>query len=377
MKKYLISCAIVFGALALVLGGLVFVKGRQFTAMAQAGGPPQFETVSSFMTERQSWRPFLSSVGSLAAVQGVTIQTELSGKVEEILFESGESAEAGEVLLKLDTSVEDADLESAEANLRLARLQVERFRRLVAEDATPQSRLDQAEAEFDSARARVNNLKAIIAKKTVKAPFSGELGIRQVNLGEFLSPGMPVVPLQSFDPIYVNFSLPQRHLDTVKRDLPVEVRTEAVAGDVAYKGKVTAINPEVNPRTRNIQLQATLDNPNKRLRPGAFVRVRLLMPEDRPVVAIPLTAVLNQPYGDSVYLIEEEKGEDGEIRQVVRQKFVRTGDKRGDFVEVVEGLEPGVEVASSGLFKLRNGQTVRINNDVKPDAKRNPDPENA
>ncbi|MFW5883167.1 MAG: efflux RND transporter periplasmic adaptor subunit [Verrucomicrobiota bacterium] len=367
----------VLGVLVVIIAGLVLIKVQQIQTMIQLGQsmPPPSETVSSAEAEEQVWQPEIFAVGSLTPVQGVTLEAEVSGVVEEIAFENGQRVEAGALLIQLDDDVEQAEMKAARATARLARMSFERAQSLRETDAISQSQLDQAEAELARAEATVDNLQAVIEKKSIRAPFTGVTGIRQVNLGEFLGAGTPIVTLQSFDPIFAEFTLPQQELPRLKAGLAVRVETDALPGR-EFEGVLTAISPEVEVATRNVRLQATLENDDLLLRPGLFVRVHVQLSETREVVVVPSSAILPAPYGDSVFIIEEAEAEDGTVRQTVRQKFVRTGERRGDYVEVVEGLEPGEQIASAGLFKLRNGMVVNINNQVSPNPALAPEPAN-
>jgi membrane fusion protein (multidrug efflux system) len=317
----------------------------------------------------------LTAVGSLEAVQGVIVTAELSGKVERIGFEPGTKVKTGELLVQQDISAENAQLRAAEANLTLANIDLERKRKLLAQRTISRSEYDNAEAQFKQAAAQADTIRAAVKKKTIRAPFDGRLGIRLVNMGQVLKEGDPIVSLQSIDPIFVNFSLPQQQLAQVTSGLTVQVTTDALPGQVV-DGKITAINPQVDTATRNIQMQATVANPEERLRPGMFVNVAVVLPARKDVLAIPATAVLYAPYSDSVFVVEEKKEEKkGQPGQVVRQKFVRLGEKKGDYVAVVSGLEEGDTVVSTGVFKLRNGQSVVVDNAVTPEFKLNPEPE--
>jgi membrane fusion protein (multidrug efflux system) len=298
----------------------------------------------------------------------------MSGKVVKIAFEAGSMVKAGDLLIQQDIAAEEAELRAAEATAGLTKLTLERARRLLAEGTFSQAEFDKADADHKQARAQTDNIRAIIAKKTVRAPFTGLLGIRLVNLGQMLSPGDQIVSLQSLDPIYANFSLPQQQLTRILPDLKVRVASDALPGE-NIKGTVTAINPQVETATRNIMVQATISNGNQHLRPGMFVNVTVLLPEQDTVLVIPATAVLNAPYSDSVFIVEndasDKKSPPGTI---VRQQFVRLGVRRGDFVAVIAGLKEGETVVSTGVFKLRNGQAVAVDNTLAPAFKIAPTP---
>ena len=365
--------------LIVVIGLLGGIKGLQIGRMAAQGdqfAPPP-ETVTTAVVERASWESALTSVGSLEAVQGVMVTAELTGKVVEIAFNPGTTVKAGDLLVRQDTSSEEAQLRATEATVALAKLNLERLTKLLADNTISQSQYDNAEAQFKQAVAQADGIRAVIAKKTIRAPFAGRLGIRLVNLGEVLKEGQAIVSLQSLDPIFVNFLLPQQQLAQVQRGLTVRVTTDAPPGQV-IEGKVTAINPEVDAATRNIRIQATIANAGERLRPGMFVNVAVVLPAKDKVLAIPATAILYAPYSDSVFVVEEKKNDKtGQSFKVVRQQFARMGEKRGDFVSVVSGLKEGEVVVSTGVFKLRNGQAVTVDNTLAPEFKLTPKPEDA
>jgi len=362
----------------IVAGVLAGIKALQIGKMIDQGKAfvPPAETVTSATVELQRWGSELSAVGTLTAVQGVTIAAESPGKVTAIAFQPGGNVRQGDLLLRQDTSTEEAQLPGAEAAAVLAKANLDRARPLLAEDALSQAEYDAAQAEYSQGLANVKQLKAAIGKKTVRAPFSGRLGIRQVNLGQMLKEGEPIVSLQTLDPIFADFSLPQQALARLKTGTPVSIVTDAYPGET-FIGTLTAINAEVDAATRNIRLQATVGNKREQLRPGMFARVTVNLPERAEVLAIPVTAVLYAPYGDSVYVIEEHKDEtSGQNGKILRQQFIRLGEKRGDFVAVTSGLKAGETVVSTGAFKLRNGQVVVIDNQLAPQFSLEPNPVN-
>lgn len=372
IKKLLITA---FGLL-LVLGLLGGVKGLQIGALIAAGKSmvAPAEAVTTAVANEETWAPTLNAVGSFAAVQGVTLSAEVAGTVSKIAFESGSNVRAGDLLVELDTSVEQAQLRSAEATAELARLNLERAKSLREKNTNSQSDLDTADAQAKESLAQVENIRATIGKKKIVAPFSGRVGIRQVNLGQFLPVGSAIVSLQSLDPIFVNLSLPQQNLAQIATGLPVRVLTDVYSG-VVFEGKVTAINPDLDAVTRSVKVQVTLPNTEGLLRPGMFGTVSIVLPAADKVLTIPSTAVLYAPYGDTVFVVEDKKDEkSGEVQKVVRQQFVRLGATKGDFVAVVSGLKPGQTVVSSGVFKLRNGVAVTVHNELSPEAKLAPKP---
>jgi len=362
-----------------VAGAIVAVKGLQIgklIASGKEGGGPPPETVSTAPVTREKWEKSIESVGSLRAVQGADLSTEESGVIDKILFENGQEVSEGDLLVELDTDTEQANLRSAEAEQDLARTVYERTRRLRANNTVPQSDLDAAESQLRKMSALVEQLKATIRKKQINAPFSGRLGIREVNLGQFVNNGDKIVSLQSLDPIYVDFLLPQQLIAALQSGQKLQVLTDVYPGEV-FEGKLTAVNAEIDPVTRNIRLQGTLPNTDGRLRPGMFGRVLLSLGEADEVTSIPATAVISATYGDSVFVIKEETGEDGAPRQVAEQRFIRTGRAQGDFIAVTEGLQPGETVVSAGTFKLRNGSPVTVNNELAPQPQLQPQPEDS
>jgi membrane fusion protein (multidrug efflux system) len=365
--------------LIVLIGGLAGIKYLQIERMAAYGdnSVPPPEVVTTAMVKKDSWESLLTAVGSLEAVQGVVITAELKGKVVHIAFEPGTLVKAGDLLVQQDTSVESAQLRSAEAALMLAKINFERIKKLVANKTVSQSDFDNADAQLKEAAAQVDNIRAVIAKKTIRAPFSGRLGIRQVNLGQTLNEGDEIVSLQSLDPIYVNFLLPQQRLARVYPGLAIRLTTDAFPEQV-ISGKITAINPQVDAATRNIRIQATVKNPAELLRPGMYVNVSVVLPDRIDVITIPATSVLYAPYGDSVFVVEEKKNDlNKSSALVLNQKFVRLGETRGDYVSVISGLKQGETVVSTGVFKLRNGQAVVIDNTLSPEFKQMPNPADA
>ncbi|MEJ2233533.1 MAG: efflux RND transporter periplasmic adaptor subunit [Syntrophobacterales bacterium] len=374
MKKRIIYTMVGLIAVIGVLAGIKALQIGKMIAHGEQSVPPPLP-VNTAVVHRESWQSLLTSVGSLEAVQGVMVTAELTGKVVRIGFEPGTMAQAGALLVQQDISSEKAQLRGAEAALDLAKVNLERLSKLLADGAIAQSQYDDAGAKFKEDAAQVDNIRAIIAKKTIRAPFAGHLGIRLVDLGQTLNEGDEIVSLQSLDPIFVNFLLPQQEVSQIQLGLRVQVTTDALPGQ-PIEGEVTAINPQVDSSTRNIRVQATVTNSQEHLRPGMFVKVALVLPVQDKVLAIPATAVLYAPHGDSVFVVEEKKSEkDGQSGKMVRQQFVRLGEKRGDFVSVVSGLQEGDTVVSTGAFMLRNGQAVVVDNTLAPDFKLTPNPE--
>jgi membrane fusion protein (multidrug efflux system) len=375
MAKRIVITVALMAAFIAVLG---VIKVRQFQAMAEqfAAMQPPPDAVTTIVAQRVDWPSTLDAIGTVAAVQGVLVSADLPGVVDRIAFESGKAVEKGAVLVELDTRQEQAQLAAAEAELELARVTYERMKGLVEQDAVSRAEFDNAEAAQKRAEAKIREIRATIERKTIRAPFSGILGIRSVNLGQYLTGGAPVVPLQSLNPIYVNFDIPQQHAGemTLGRTVRVTVSDE---GNAEYRGRISAVDSVVNEDTRNVRVQATLANPGGRLRPGMFVQTKVVLGKDQPVVALPGTAINYAPYGDSVFIVTDIKDQSGKSYRGVRQQVVKLGGSRGDQVAVLSGVEPGDEVVTSGVFKLRNGAPIQVNNSVKPGNSPAPRPEDS
>jgi membrane fusion protein (multidrug efflux system) len=362
------------GLLAAILIFVVGIKVLQIGKMMSSPKMMPVTTVTSAPVKEEDWAPRLSAVGSVSAAQGAVVSTELGGTIGEIRFENGAQAKKGDVLVRLDVSQEEALLRSAEAEAELARTDLERARDLVSKKVISKAEIDAAESKFNRLNAIVDQMHSNIAKKTIVAPFDGELGIRQVNVGQMINAGQQVVALTSLDRVYVDFALPEQYVSKLTKDLEVSVRADALPGR-EFKGELTAINSMVDPITRNVPLQATLENSDHALRPGMFAKVDVMLPETKKTIVIPGSAVSYAPYGDSVFVIEKQKDpKSGRESLVLRQQFVRIGEVRGDFVAVKQGLKPGQEVVGTGVFKLRNGMAVTINNDLAPKPELNPAP---
>ncbi len=390
---------------AVLFGGLLFVKSygdKQMNAMFDNMPQPPV-TVSAAEVERARWPQEVHAVGTFAAVNGTDLATEVGGIVEAIGFENGASVKAGEVILRLDTDIDIAQLKALKAAARLAAIELERVQRLYDSKSISKAEVDVRQSQADQARARVAAQRARIAQKTLTAPFDGVLGIRKVNLGQYVEAGVPIVSLQSLDPIFLNFMLPEQRLADIAVGREVAARVDAFPAET-FKGTVTAIEPEVDRQTRNFMVQASVENPDHRLRPGMFAKVELEYGEPQDVLAVPQTAISFNPYGNSVYVIrqadkvgqaqggqpaaanrpapaddEEAAPQAAESPPVLTatQRFVRTGARRGDLIAIVEGLEAGERVATSGLLKLRNDAVVNINNSVRPGADVTPTPPNS
>ena len=374
LKRMFLMLAVMLIFIA-VLG---FVKFQQIQAAIAKGAAfqPPPAAVTTIVAGQEEWPATLSAIGTMAAVQGVTVSADLPGMVERITFESGRAVRAGEVLAALDTRQERAQLAAIEAQRELARLNYERMKALLSDRVISQAEFDQAMAEDKQTTAQVGEIQATIARKTIRAPFSGVLGIRQVNLGQYLAAGDPLVPLQSLDPIYVNFGVPQQDIPRVRVGHRLTVRTDDLGG-AEFSGRVTAFDSIVDEATRNVQVQATLSNPGGKLRPGMFVQTELSLGSSRTVIALPASAISYAPFGDSVFIVTDLKGENGQSYRGVRQQFVKLGGARGDQIAVLTGIKHGDEIVTSGVFKLRNGIAVVVNNKVQPANKPAPKPEDS
>ena len=369
-----------FGMLAVTLAlvaALGFVKFKQIqTAIAQGAAfqmPP--EAVTTIVASEEAWPSTLSAIGTVAAVRGVTIAADLPGTVEKIAFDSGQAVHEGDVLALQDTRQERAQLAAAEAQRDLARVNFERLQGLLNERVISRAEFDRAIAEQRQADGRVGEIHAAIDRKTIKAPFSGVLGLRHVNLGQYLSGGDPLVTLQALNPIYVNFGVPQQAAGQMRPGRSVRITVGEQPG-VAMTGRVTALDSVVDEATRNVQVQATLANPNGLLRPGMFVQTEVVSGAGSTLVSLPASAVSYAPFGDSVFVVTEITNEKGTYRGV-RQQFVKLGATRGDQIAIVSGVKKGDEVVTSGTFKLRNGAAVLVNNKVRPGNNPKPKPENS
>jgi membrane fusion protein, multidrug efflux system len=374
LKKMTYMLAVVL----VVVGGLGFVKYKQIETSIQGfkNFQPPPTAVTTIVARQENWPSTLNAIGTVVAVQGVTVSADLPGIVDRIGFDSGKSVHQGDVLVELDTRQERAQLAAAIAQRDLAKVNFERLQGLVKEGVIPQADYDRAEAEQRSTEAKVIEIQATIARKTIRAPFSGTLGIRQVNLGQYLAAGTAVVPLQSLQPIYVNFGVPQETARQVRNGSIVRITADDLPGRT-FEGRVTAIDSVLDERTRNVQVQATVANADSKLRPGMFVKTDLSTGGAHPMITLPASAISYAPYGDSVFVVTEMKDPSGRSYRGVRQQFVKIEGSRGDQVAVVSGLNPGDEVVSSGVFKLRNGAPVQVNNKVQPENNPAPKPEDS
>jgi membrane fusion protein (multidrug efflux system) len=374
MKKRMI---LMLAAAGIFIATIAAVKTRQIQAgMKQhASFQPPPDAVTTVVARHEQWPAMWNAIGSVAAVHGVTVAADLPGIVEKIEFESGQSVAAGAVLVRLDTRQEQAQLAAAEAARGLSDLNLKRAKDLVEQGIQAQADLDRLAAEQKQAVAKAGEIRATIERKTIRAPFAGVLGIRQVNLGQYLEAGAPIVPLQSIRPVYVNFSVPQQQVARLKVGSPIHATAEGAG--VEADGRVTAVDSVINEQTRNVQIQATFDNANAKLRPGMFVKANIGLGAGESAVTVPTSAIKYAPYGDAVFIVEQVKGPKGDQYLGVRQQFVKLGSSRGDQVAIVSGIKDGEQVVTSGVFKLRNGAAVKVNNQVQPGNNPAPKPEDS
>ena len=345
---------VTIGIIAAIIAVFVFVKGPQFSTPVPFFEPP--ESVTSGIAEEMEWENVLTAVGTLRAFQGITVSSEVPGTLSSIHFESGEEVEKGQLLFELDTSTEQAQLESARASAELAEVNLRRARELRASRSIAQSELDTAEARAKEAQAALEQLRATLEKKRIRAPFNGRLGIRQADLGEYLNAGAPVVTLQSVHPIYVDFSLPQQELSKIDDGYRLRLNMDTFPGR-EFEGVVQAIDPALDLSNRMFRARGLVGNEERLLRPGMFVNVNIVQPETTSVVAVPGTAVYYQAFGNTVFVVK-----DGDGGKVVEQRFVELGRTKGDYVTIARGISPGEEVVTTGAFKLSNGGSVVIDN---------------
>jgi membrane fusion protein (multidrug efflux system) len=361
-----------------IIGVVAGIKALQFDAMATAGAnqvmPP--EPVTVIKVHQDEWRPRISAVGSIMPVQGTVVSAESEGVVRKIHFQPGAVVNEGDVLVDLDSDIERAQLRSAQANAELASLSFARAKELISNRTISREAYDQAHANVKQAEAEVDNINAVIAKKQVRAPFAGRLGIRRISVGQYLQKGSPIVALHSLDPVYADFSLPQQRLADLNAGLRVTVTSDAYPLS-QFQGTVTAIDPDIDPSTRNVRVQAILSNADGKLRPGMFVAVDVEMARGEPVLTIPATAVVHAPFGNSIYIVEPAPDStDGKPPLVIRQQRVELGHRRGDMVVATDGVAAGDTVVSTGVFKLRPGMPVTIDNTLAPDFRLEPNPDN-
>ena len=393
MVIMLIILAAVFGV---IFGWKAFVGmkiNEYFDNMPQPAA-----AVSTYKAQPDSWALMLEAVGTVKAVNGVDVTSQVAGEVRKIEFESGDTVKKGDVLIVLESAADRARLQALQATARLSRQEFDRYQRLYKQGSISKSELDNRRSQRDQAMAQAKAQQEQLNYKTVRAPFDGRLGIRKVDLGQYLQPGTPVVSLSQLEPIFVNFSLPEQELSKVEQGFKVRVRLDAFP-DETFEGEISAIEPGVDAATRNVSIQASFENPDHKLRPGMFAKVNIQLPQAEQVVVVPRTAISYAPYGNAVFVLQDddsgkpagdqadgEKADskdadgnkaDAKAGKIVKKRFVKLGRQRGDLVAIVEGLKPGEVVATSGLLKLRNDTKVTIENDVQPEANPTPTPGNS
>ncbi len=361
---------------SLVLGGIfgfISFKGRMIKQYMMAGGEP-LQTVSTLVASQQDWLPQLEAVGSLRALQGVDLTSELPGIVAEIYFQQGKSVKAGEPLLQLRSYDDQARLKALTATAKLAQLTYQRSQAQFNVKAISQQTLDNDKANLDIALANVAAQQALLDKKLIRAPFDGQLGVRAIDVGQYLLAGTAITTLQALDNLFVDFLMPQQALSSVAIGQPVEVKTDAYAGQ-AFTGVISVINPKIDLNTRNVQIRATLKNPGHKLLPGMYAKVLVNTGAAQAFITLPRTAISFSPYGATVYLVKDNgKDDKGNGKLMAKQAFVTTGASRGDQIAVTQGVHVGDQVVTSGQVKLHNGSPVRINNSVQPSNESNPKP---
>lgn len=372
MIKRMILMLLVVAAFLGALGAFKAQQVKKAKAMGAAFKPPP-EAVTTTVARPEAWSSTVKAIGTATAVQGVNVSADQPGIVEKIFFDSGKAVKAGDVLVHLDTRQEEAQLAAAESARNLSKINLDRMKGLKESGIIALADYDKAAAENTQDDAKVGEIRATIARKTIRAPFSGVLGIRQVNLGQYLASGAPIVSLQTLQPIYVDFSMPQQQVVNLHAGTAVQL----TADGRETQGKITAIDSVVDPATRNIQVRATFANTDNRLHPGMYVEPRIVLGASQTGLVLPASAIAYAPYGDSVFVVEDVKGPDGKTFLGVRQQFVKLGGARGDQVAVVTGLKPGEEVVTSGVFKLRSGAAVVVNNKILPANSPTPKPEDS
>jgi membrane fusion protein (multidrug efflux system) len=373
MAKRMILMLVV--VLALV-GGLGFLKYRQVETAIAAGASfqPPPTAVTTVIAQRVTWPTTLTVIGTAAAIEGVTVGADLPGTIDKIHFESGQTVHEGDVLVELDIRQERAQLANLEAQRDLAKINYGRSEQLVQAGVISRSEYDNAAAQQKATEAQVGDIRAAIARKTIHAPFTGVLGIRQVSLGQYLAAGQAIVSLQSINPIYVNFGVPQQDAPKMGIGHSVSVTSTDLPG-TGFAGKITALDSVINEQTRNIQVQSTLQNPGGKIRPGMYMQVELPLGKPRDVIPLPASAINYAPYGDSVYVVTQMKDPKGNTYRGVKQQVVKVEGSRGDQVAITSGINPGDEIVSAGVFRLRNAAPVLVNNTVKPGNDPNPKPD--
>ena len=372
MRKQILLALLGVGCFIAAMGVTKFFQISRAIAQNASFAPPP-EAVTSTVAAEQTWKKTLNAIGTISPFQGVTISAEESGKVAKVNFESGQQVKQGDPLIELDSSVEEANLASAVAKLDLARRNFTRAQTLRPQNVISDDALDTSRSQFAQAEADVQSMRAVIGRRKITAPFTGRTGIRMVNVGQYVEKGNAMIPLYALDPIYLDFSVPQQVLSRIGVGQDVDFTVDAF-GDTKFTGKVSAINPQVDVNTRNVEVRATVTNTDEKLHPGMFAKVSLSLPEQNTFIVLPSTSISYAPYGDTVYVIESMKDPKGKEYRGVRQQIVRIGERRGDLVSILSGLKPGDEIVTSGVFKLRPGSAVSVNNSFKPGDSTTPTP---
>jgi membrane fusion protein, multidrug efflux system len=376
-KSMVKPLVIVVVLVALVIGGVfawqAFIGSMTKKFMAQAATAPQ--TVSTVVAKKSTWQAQIRAIGSLRAVRGADLSAQASGVVDDIAFDSGNDVPAGKVLLKLKPNDDYAKLEQLQAAAELADQTLKRDREQFAAQAISQATIDTDVSTLKSAKAQVVAQQALIEEKIVKAPFAGRLGIRQVDLGQYLAAGTTVVTLQALDPMLIDFYVPQQALEHLKIGQAATATVDTYAGE-SFKGIVESINSKVDNASRNVQVRASFKNADRRLVPGMFAAVAIDSGDSSTQITVPQTCITYNPYGDTVYLLMQGKGSDGKPKDTVEQRFVKLGATRGDQIALLSGVNEGDVVVSAGQIKLRNGSTVVVNNAVQPTDDIHPTPPN-
>lgn len=375
MAKRMFWTLVILFAFIATIGAVKYFQIKAAIAQGSSYVPPP-EAVTTVIAKQEEWDTTLKAIGTVSAVQGVVVSADLPGVVDRISFDSGRSVSKGDILVHLDTRQEQAQLAAAEAQRDLSSAELARTKALQAGAIVPQSTLDTASAQYKQAEARIGEIRATIERKTIRAPFSGVLGIRQVNVGQYLAGGAPIVSLQALRPAYVNFTIPQQELSMLRAGMPIEITSDAIGG--TETGRIAALEPVIDQGTRHVTVQAVFDNASGKLHPGMYVEAQLSRGTRTNVIVIPNSGISYAPFGDSVFVVEDVKDpKSGKTYRGVRQQFVKIGATRGDQVGLLSGIKPGEEIVTSGIFKLRPGAAVQVNNSVQPGNIAAPKPEDS
>ena len=363
LRKRMILMLIIIGSLLAAIFLIDIVKNIFISKMI-AKFIPTTVTISTSVAESEVWTPTINAIGSLVAINGVQVSPELSGMVIDIKFQSGEMVKAGQPLIQLDARTDQQDLNNLEAQLQLAQIKYNQQVALFQTKSTSQTSLDESRAQLQEAQASVQKTQVLIDQKTIKAPFSGKIGIRTINLGQYVSPGNELASLQSLNPLHAQFTLPEQHLKNLHVDQPIEFQVSNYPNEI-FKGKISALDATVNPQTRNILVEATVPNDHLRLYPGMFAKISVLLPTKEKVISVPQTAVSFSLYGSAIFVVTEEgKDENGKPILKAYQRYITTGNMQNNKVAVTKGLKAGEIVVTSGQLKLVNGTPVTVNNKI-------------